>query len=59
MLATAGKIGGPATLTYLKELESTSGCGIDGQQDCYSCLRKDARLQEAIEQVRARTTTKP
>jgi hypothetical protein len=54
LLPTAGKIGGPATLSYLTELENVKGCGMDGSLDCYPCLRKDARLKDALTQIRSR-----
>ena len=57
LLPTAAKIGGTAVLSYLEELQSTTGCGRDSKLDCYPCLRKDQRLLDAILQIRTRLTT--
>jgi serine/threonine-protein kinase len=57
ILPTAAKIGGSAALSYLEELQSTTGCGLDGKADCFSCLRADKRLVDAIAQIKARQNT--
>lgn len=54
MLPLAAKGGTAFALTYLRELDSTQGCGIDGKSDCFPCLRKDNRLKEAIAQIEGR-----
>lgn len=38
----------------LRALKHTDGCGDDGQQDCYSCLREGAALDEALAAVEKR-----
>jgi len=54
MLPMAAKAGGTAALVYLRELRVDSGCGLSGTSDCYTCLRKDSQLSDAIEQIEAR-----
>jgi len=54
LLALAGKAGGGAALAYLHELQGESGCGLSGKSDCYTCLRGDSELIDAIKQVEAR-----
>jgi serine/threonine-protein kinase len=58
LLGTAAKIGGPAALAYLSELKSTTGCGYNGKSDCYSCLRQERHLDDAIAQIQARVDAK-
>lgn len=38
----------------LRALKHTDGCGDDGQQDCYGCLRDGALLDEALAAVERR-----
>jgi serine/threonine-protein kinase len=54
MLPMAAKAGGAAALVYLHELEAETGCGLSGASDCYSCLRKDSQLKDAIAQIDTR-----
>jgi serine/threonine-protein kinase len=54
MLPSAAKAGGAAALIYLHELEAETGCGLSGASDCYSCLRKDSQLKDAIAQIDTR-----
>jgi len=42
------------SLMRLKDLNKTDGCGDDGKQDCYPCLRDSSLLQDAITQVQMR-----
>ena len=54
-LAHATTSGDERSLAYLKPLTARSGCGFLGVADCWSCLRRDAALAEAIAAVEART----
>ena len=53
-LPAAGKVGGKAALAYLYELQGETGCGLSGKSDCYTCLRGDSQLKDAIAQIEAR-----
>jgi eukaryotic-like serine/threonine-protein kinase len=55
ILPMAAKVGDKATLAYLHELESQTGCGLTGKSDCFACLRHDDRLKDAIAQIEARS----
>jgi hypothetical protein len=46
------------SLTSLKRLQSKGGCGFLGLEDCYSCLRGDGALDEAINAAAARAAPK-
>ena len=46
--------GDARVLPALKALKSPRGCGFMGMRDCFSCLRKDDSLDEAIKAVEAR-----
>ena len=48
------KVGGKAALAYLYELQGETGCGLSGKSDCYTCLRGDSQLKDAIAQIEAR-----
>jgi len=54
LIPTAGKAGGVAALAYLHELQGESGCGLSGKNDCYTCLRGDSELIDAIKQIETR-----
>ena len=41
-------------LKPLQRLRSKSGCGILQLADCYTCLRKDSALEDAIAEVSKR-----
>ncbi len=43
-------------LPSLKAMKSPRGCGFMGMRDCFSCLRKDDSLDEAIKAVEARSS---
>lgn len=43
-------------LPSLKAMRSPRGCGFMGMRDCFSCLRKDDSLDEAIKAVEARSS---
>ncbi len=48
LLSRAGQHGGTRVQRYLQSLQTTTGCGPGGQNDCWSCLRKSPALQNAI-----------
>jgi eukaryotic-like serine/threonine-protein kinase len=54
-LAHATSNGDERSLAYLKPLVARSGCGFLGVADCWSCLRRDDALAEAIGAIEART----
>ncbi len=54
LLLRAKNVGDVRSLTYLEAFKQRSGCGSGGKQDCYPCLRKDSRLQDAIAAIKAR-----
>jgi eukaryotic-like serine/threonine-protein kinase len=41
-------------LDLLTPMKSARGCGFLGTRDCWSCVRKDAALDEALDAVQAR-----
>jgi tetratricopeptide (TPR) repeat protein len=55
LLLRAKNVGDQRSLTYLTKLSETAGCGAGGKQDCYPCLRKDARLADAMAAIAKRT----
>ncbi len=54
LLPRMTKVGDDRSLLPLRRLQSSTGCGFLGLQDCYPCLRKDAALEEAIAAVAER-----
>jgi hypothetical protein len=54
LLPRMTKLGDDRSLLPLRRLQSGSGCGFLGLQDCYPCLRKDTALEEAIAAVAER-----
>jgi hypothetical protein len=38
----------------LRALRHNDGCGADGQQDCYACLRENSALEDALKTIEAR-----
>ena len=56
LLPLAAKGGNAFALAYLRELEADKGCGIEGKDDCFPCLRQDSRLKDAIAQIESRFT---
>ena len=46
--------GDERSLTSLRRLQSTSGCGFLSLEDCYACLRKGTLLDDAVAAVAAR-----
>jgi len=55
LLPRAKEVGDQRALGYLNLYRATTGCGRRQQADCYSCLRADSRLTEAIEAIKQRT----
>jgi len=41
-------------LAVLKPMEKDSGCGFLGRRDCWSCMRKDSALEDAISAIEKR-----
>ncbi len=54
LLLRAQNVGDKRTLKVLRKLENRSGCGRRGRVDCNACMRKDDRLQKAIEAIERR-----
>jgi serine/threonine-protein kinase len=48
--------GDARVLPSLKAMKSPRGCGFMGMRDCFSCLRKDDALDDAIKAVEARSS---
>ncbi|HET7541335.1 MAG TPA: serine/threonine-protein kinase [Polyangiaceae bacterium] len=55
LLPRAQEIGDERALGYLNLYRATSGCGRRQREDCYSCLRVDSRLNDAIDAIKQRT----
>ncbi len=55
LLPLAERAGDRRSLLPLQQLVKTDGCGENGKQDCYPCLRGDAQLKAAITQVEMRS----
>jgi eukaryotic-like serine/threonine-protein kinase len=56
LLDRAKDNGDARILPALKALKSPRGCGFMGMRDCFSCLRKDDSLEDAIKAVEARSS---
>jgi hypothetical protein len=54
LLARAKAVADERSLGPLRELMKTKGCGVDREQDCWSCLRSGDELKDTIAQVRMR-----
>ncbi len=54
LLARAGEVGDARALAYLEIMKYRGGCGRRGHDDCFSCLRKDDALQQAITAIKQR-----
>ena len=54
LLLRAKNVGDERSLPYIKPLAKTSGCGAAKKTDCWRCLRKDARLADAIAAIEQR-----
>ncbi|HKO92139.1 MAG TPA: hypothetical protein VJU61_13340, partial [Polyangiaceae bacterium] len=55
LLPKAKAEGDERSLGPLKRLQSKSGCGFLNLEDCYSCLRSDAGLEQAISAATGRS----
>ena len=54
LLDRAKSEGDARVLAVLKPMEQTSGCGFLGRRDCWSCMRKDTALDDAIGAIEKR-----
>ena len=45
--------------SILQSLETKHGCGFLNPSDCYSCMRRDTLLGDAISAISARTPSTP
>jgi eukaryotic-like serine/threonine-protein kinase len=54
LLSRAGEVGDKRALAYLKIMRVRTGCGRRGRSDCFSCLRKDDGLAQAIASIEKR-----
>lgn len=59
LLPRAAQQGGARVQKYLRGLQSTVGCGTGGKADCWSCLRKNSALQNAITAIDQRGGVAP
>ena len=55
LLPRAKEIGDERALGYLNLYRATTGCGRRQREDCYSCLRVDSRLSDAVDAIKLRT----
>lgn len=51
LVKLANQAGNELVLATLRELTQKTGCGLNGTEDCYPCLRNDSALADAIERV--------
>jgi len=56
LLQRVEESGDARVLPSLKAMKSPRGCGFMGMRDCFSCLRKDTSLDDAIKAVEARSS---
>ncbi len=54
LLPDLERVGDDRSLFPLREAAKTTGCGADGKDDCYACLRSDDALDKTITQVQMR-----
>jgi len=54
LLDRARSDGDARVLAVLKPMEQKSGCGFLGRRDCWSCMRKDTALDDAISAIETR-----
>jgi hypothetical protein len=59
VLPTVLRNGDQRCSATLRAIEHTDGCGSDGQQDCYACLRHDSQLKDTLEAVQHRPSPTP
>jgi hypothetical protein len=43
-------------LALLKPMKKETGCGFLGTKDCWSCMRKDDDLDDAVRAIEGRTS---
>jgi hypothetical protein len=55
LLPTVSRDGDQRCSATLRALKHTDGCGSDGQQDCYACLREGPMLDDALRAIESRT----
>jgi len=51
--------GDARAVPFLKQLNPRKGCGIFKQSDCWSCLRRDSQLTDALRAAAANETRSP
>ncbi len=56
LLTRAKTEGDLRALGYLNQYRATTGCGWKRRNDCFACLRADARLPEAISAIKRRAS---
>jgi hypothetical protein len=54
VLPAVARNGDQRSSATLRALRHNDGCGADGQQDCYACLRDNSLLEDALKAVEAR-----
>jgi eukaryotic-like serine/threonine-protein kinase len=54
LLPRAKELGDERALGYLNMYKATTGCGRRQKDDCYSCMRADSRLSDAIDAIKRR-----
>ena len=54
LLDRAKAEGDARVLGVLKPMEQKSGCGFLGRRDCWSCMRKDSALEDAVGAIEKR-----
>jgi len=59
LLGRARDSGDARSLTYLKQVLPTTGCGFLRRGDCYDCFANRAELKETIAAIEARRSTGP
>jgi hypothetical protein len=54
VLPAVSRNGDQRSSATLRALRHNDGCGADGQQDCYACLRDNSQLEDALKAIEAR-----
>jgi hypothetical protein len=54
VLPAVARNGDQRSSATLRALRHNDGCGADGQQDCYACLRDNSQLEDALKAIDAR-----
>ena len=55
----AKDVGDGRALVTLRAMRQTHGCGFLGTRDCWSCLRRDETLEDAIQAIETRESRAP